>query len=123
MRQVFRQSNYLKTVAYSSNFSDFAGGPAGLEEDEDDDEETGGTTGPGSRAQYVSANCVVFTHSSGDVASVVDEHFSRALSYAENKSNSSTSSQIKGKSLLQKSHCDQKILCSLRTKIQRTYVT
>lgn len=80
-----------------SNISDFAGGPAGLEEDEDDDEETGGTTGPGSRAQYVSANCVVFTHYSGDVASVVDEHFSRALSYTENKSNSSTSSQVKGK--------------------------
>lgn len=32
------------------------------------------------RAQYVSANCVVFTHYSGDVAAVVDEHFSRALS-------------------------------------------
>ncbi|RZF46243.1 hypothetical protein LSTR_LSTR011275 [Laodelphax striatellus] len=34
-----------------------------------------------SRAQYVSANCVVFTHYTGDVASVVDEHFTRALSY------------------------------------------
>lgn len=32
------------------------------------------------RAQYVSANCVVFTHYSGDVAAVVDEHFTRALS-------------------------------------------
>lgn len=32
------------------------------------------------RAQYVSANCVVFTHYSGDVAAVVDEHFARALS-------------------------------------------
>ncbi|XP_061710573.1 protein vestigial isoform X3 [Cydia pomonella] len=31
------------------------------------------------RAQYVSANCVVFTHYSGDVAAVVDEHFARAL--------------------------------------------
>jgi Vestigial/Tondu family. len=47
------------------------------EDDEDDDE----VTSPGgSRAQYVSANCVVFTHYSGDVESVVDEHFSRALS-------------------------------------------
>jgi hypothetical protein len=77
-----------------------AGGGAGLEEDEDDDEETGGTAGPGSRAQYVSANCVVFTHYSGDVASVVDEHFSRALSYTENKTTSSTSTQVKGKSIL-----------------------
>ncbi|XP_047986694.1 protein vestigial [Leguminivora glycinivorella] len=31
------------------------------------------------RAQYVSANCVVFTHYSGDVAAVVDEHFAKAL--------------------------------------------
>lgn len=42
-------------------------------DDEDGDETTG------SRAQYVSANCVVFTHYQGDAASVVDEHFSRAL--------------------------------------------
>lgn len=28
----------------------------------------------------MSANCVVFTHYSGDTAAVVDEHFSRALS-------------------------------------------
>lgn len=42
--------------------------------DEDDSEDTGS-----SRAQYVSANCVVFTHYQGDAASVVDEHFSRAL--------------------------------------------
>ncbi|XP_021936844.1 protein vestigial-like [Zootermopsis nevadensis] len=70
------------------------GGTAGLEEDDDDDEEAG----PGSRAQYVSANCVVFTHYSGDVASVVDEHFSRALSYTENKANSSAASQVKDSS-------------------------
>ncbi|XP_023236270.1 transcription cofactor vestigial-like protein 2 isoform X1 [Centruroides vittatus] len=31
-------------------------------------------------AQYLSANCVVFTYYTGDLASVVDEHFSRALS-------------------------------------------
>ncbi|KAJ0179639.1 hypothetical protein K1T71_004230 [Dendrolimus kikuchii] len=42
----------------------------------------GGAGGAGgrARAQYVSANCVVFTHYSGDVAAVVDEHFARALS-------------------------------------------
>ncbi|KAG6455356.1 protein vestigial [Manduca sexta] len=42
----------------------------------------GGAAGGGNRAraQYVSANCVVFTHYSGDVAAVVDEHFARALS-------------------------------------------
>ncbi|KAK3926274.1 Protein vestigial [Frankliniella fusca] len=36
-------------------------------------------------AQYLSANCVVFTHYSGDAAAVVDEHFSRALAYADSK--------------------------------------
>lgn len=46
--------------------------PQGVEDD--DSLEAGG-----SRAQYVSANCVVFTHYQGDAASVVDEHFSRAL--------------------------------------------
>lgn len=45
-----------------------------------------------SRAQYVSANCVVFTHYTGDVAAVVDEHFSRALSYSEKSSSGSKDS-------------------------------
>lgn len=44
------------------------------------------TVGPGSRtptrAQYVSASCVVFTHYAGDTASQVDEHFSRALNFS-----------------------------------------
>lgn len=44
------------------------------------DSEGEGAAGGRARAQYVSANCVVFTHYSGDVAAVVDEHFSRALS-------------------------------------------
>ena len=39
----------------------------------------------GAHAQYLSANCVVFTHYSGDAAAVVDEHFSRALAYADAK--------------------------------------
>lgn len=30
--------------------------------------------------QYLASNCVLFTYFSGDPASVVDEHFSRALS-------------------------------------------
>uniref|UniRef100_A0A182PFQ7 Transcription cofactor vestigial-like protein 2 n=1 Tax=Anopheles epiroticus TaxID=199890 RepID=A0A182PFQ7_9DIPT len=43
-----------------------------------------GASGSGnSRAQYVSATCVVFTHYSGDAASVVDEHFSRALNFSD----------------------------------------
>ncbi|XP_029708857.1 protein vestigial [Aedes albopictus] len=43
----------------------------------------GGGGGGGGRAQYVSATCVVFTHYSGDAASVVDEHFSRALNFSD----------------------------------------
>lgn len=43
-------------------------------EDDDDSQDPGS-----SRAQYVSANCVVFTHYQGDAATVVDEHFNRAL--------------------------------------------
>ncbi|XP_055642650.1 protein vestigial [Toxorhynchites rutilus septentrionalis] len=42
-----------------------------------------GETSGGGRAQYVSATCVVFTHYSGDSASVVDEHFSRALNFSD----------------------------------------
>ncbi|ALC41279.1 vg [Drosophila busckii] len=43
------------------------------------DTSSGGSQG---RAQYLSATCVVFTNYSGDTASVVDEHFSRALNYS-----------------------------------------
>lgn len=38
------------------------------------------------RTQYVSATCVVVTHYSGDVASVVDEHFTRALNFNDKTS-------------------------------------
>lgn len=39
-----------------------------------------------SRTQYISATCVVVTHYSGDVASVVDEHFTRALNFNDKNS-------------------------------------
>lgn len=70
--------------------------PASAPDEDDDDDEV--TSPGGSRAQYVSANCVVFTHYSGDVESVVDEHFSRALSSASAGSEPKTStSTTKGK--------------------------
>ena len=53
----------------------------------EDDDDDAGSTSSNSRAQYVSANCVVFTHYSGDVAAVVDEHFTRALNYASDLKN------------------------------------
>ncbi|KAH0563893.1 hypothetical protein KQX54_007893, partial [Cotesia glomerata] len=46
---------------------------AGTTADDSDDGE--------SRAQYVNANCVVFTHYRGDAASEVEEHFQRALAH------------------------------------------
>lgn len=63
-------------VQITRNFKDFSSildRQAGVEDD-DDSQDAGS-----SRAQYVSANCVVFTHYQGDAASVVDEHFNRAL--------------------------------------------
>ncbi|CAL4137391.1 unnamed protein product, partial [Meganyctiphanes norvegica] len=36
-------------------------------------------------AQYISANCVVLTYFSGDLATAVDEHFSRALTQSFTK--------------------------------------
>ncbi|XP_035721919.1 protein vestigial-like isoform X4 [Vespa mandarinia] len=53
-------------------------GAATAAEDSDDGE---------SRAQYVSANCVVFTHYRGDAASEVEEHFQRALAHDKPKEN------------------------------------
>lgn len=38
------------------------------------------------RTQYVSATCIVVTHYSGDVTAVVDEHFTRALSFSDKNS-------------------------------------
>lgn len=52
----------------------FAGvGTANTTEDSDD--------GENRAAQYVNANCVVFTHYRGDAASEVEEHFQRALAH------------------------------------------
>lgn len=63
----------------------------------DDDRSTDGGVGAGtatedsddgeSRAQYVNANCVVFTHYRGDAASEVEEHFQRALAHDKLKEN------------------------------------
>lgn len=49
------------------------------------------------RTQYISATCVVVTHYSGDVASVVDEHFTRALNFNDKTS--------KGKAFLSIGNC------------------
>ena len=43
--------------------------------------------------QYIGANCVLLTYFSGDTSSVVDEHFSRALSQPSSYSAESQASK------------------------------
>lgn len=63
------------------------GGGGGGVQDQGGPEDSQASMGGVSRAQYVSATCVVFTHYSGDTASVVDEHFSRALNFSNKDAN------------------------------------
>lgn len=49
-------------------------------------------------AQYLSANCVVFMSYSGDTASVVDQHFSRALNQQQEAAAYSTDTSSKSSS-------------------------
>uniref|UniRef100_A0A8C4LJW4 Vestigial like family member 2 n=1 Tax=Equus asinus TaxID=9793 RepID=A0A8C4LJW4_EQUAS len=44
-------------------------------------------------AEYINSRCVLFTYFQGDISSVVDEHFSRALSQPSSYSPSCTSSK------------------------------
>jgi hypothetical protein len=67
--------DYSKESTSKTVVADEGGADDETETGHDDDERAGA-------AQYVSANCVVFTHYSGDAAAIVDEHFSRALSQA-----------------------------------------
>lgn len=50
-----------------------------------------------SRAQYLNANCVVFTHYRGDAASEVEEHFQRALTNDKLKGENSIQGLLKSK--------------------------
>ncbi|KAL3882654.1 hypothetical protein ACJMK2_028974 [Sinanodonta woodiana] len=47
--------------------------------------------------QYLSANCVLFTYYTGDISSVVDEHFSRALSQPSSYSPENQGSKLASK--------------------------
>ncbi|XP_067239287.1 transcription cofactor vestigial-like protein 2a isoform X1 [Chanodichthys erythropterus] len=44
-------------------------------------------------AEYISSRCVLFTYFQGDISSVVDEHFSRALSQSNSYAPGSTNSK------------------------------
>lgn len=50
------------------------------EEDEDEEEEKDQPA----EMEYLNSRCVLFTYFQGDIGSVVDEHFSRALGQASN---------------------------------------
>jgi hypothetical protein len=78
---VFFFISFSGTLAGAHNDSSCSSGP------ESPHIATENSDHPSGRAQYVSATCVVFTHYSGDVATVVDEHFTRALNFSE-KNNS-----------------------------------
>lgn len=45
-------------------------------------------------AEYINSRCVLFTYFQGDISSVVDEHFSRALSQPSSYAPSCTSSKV-----------------------------
>lgn len=51
------------------------------EEEEDEDEEEEEKDQP-AEMEYLNSRCVLFTYFQGDIGSVVDEHFSRALGQA-----------------------------------------
>ena len=57
-------------------------------QDQDDD------IGNPKEAQYLSANCVLFMSYTGDAASVVDEHFSRALHQQQQQQDFNSESSV-----------------------------
>ncbi|CAL8315105.1 unnamed protein product [Lota lota] len=62
--------------------------PASIKE-----EDCGRDKEPSPEAEYLSARCVLFTYFQGDISSVVDEHFSRALSQSSSYASSSNNSK------------------------------
>ncbi|XP_054618673.1 transcription cofactor vestigial-like protein 2a isoform X2 [Dunckerocampus dactyliophorus] len=66
--------HHHQKVALYSKMQDPQGGPPGPPTIKEEEKELP----PG--AEYLSARCVLFTYFQGDISTVVDEHFSRALS-------------------------------------------
>ncbi|XP_074048391.1 transcription cofactor vestigial-like protein 3 isoform X2 [Macrotis lagotis] len=64
------------------------------EEDEDEEEEEEEKDQP-AEMEYLNSRCVLFTYFQGDIGSVVDEHFSRALGQASSFPTESTISKSK----------------------------
>lgn len=96
-----RVINFLKLVLrFVFYFRSPADVRTEMDEDEDNVQDDSRTRDrrTAAHAQYVSVNCVVFTHYTGDVATVVDEHFSRALNNDQKLNNGGhQGSSTKGK--------------------------
>lgn len=60
-------------------------------------EDGDGNGGGGTRAQYLSANCILYVNYDGNTARVVEEHFNRALSapYSGEKSSKGNENFLK----------------------------
>jgi len=89
LSSVTRQSDNDGTNSGVHNDSSCSSGPDSPHTSKDLHLDGSGTP---TRAQYLSASCVVFTHYSGDTATVVDEHFSRALNFSNKDSKDGCSS-------------------------------
>ena len=48
-----------------------------------------GESGEQRSAQYLSANCVIFTYVAGDISKLVDDHFTKALGQNSDRGESS----------------------------------
>lgn len=77
------------------DLSDMCGGQPGQQDMSEPDE----TDQQHKEAQYLSANCVVFMSYSGDTASVVDQHFSRALNHQQTDGSYTEAAKSSGASL------------------------
>ncbi|KAM8954470.1 transcription cofactor vestigial-like protein 2 isoform 2-T2 [Pelodytes ibericus] len=79
-------SSSVSSVSSGSSFSSHA--PTSIKEEDCSPEKERPP-----EAEYINSRCVLFTYFQGDISSVVDEHFSRALSQPSSYSPSSSSAK------------------------------
>ena len=79
-----------ESVSASSSFSNLPGQTSIKEEDCAREKEHP------PEAEYLSSRCVLFTYFHGDISSVVDEHFSRALSQPSSYAPGSATKSARG---------------------------
>ncbi|XP_038252545.1 transcription cofactor vestigial-like protein 2 isoform X3 [Dermochelys coriacea] len=86
MQEAPESASSASTSSGSSSFSSHA--PASIKEEDCSPEKERPP-----EAEYINSRCVLFTYFQGDISSVVDEHFSRALSQPSSYSPSSASAK------------------------------